>query len=70
VSPETCAQSGVLAPVVGIVGSIQALEAIKVLTDFGETLAGRLLLLDAKRMEWRTLKVRRDPACSVCGGVS
>ncbi len=70
VSPETCAQTGVLAPVVGIVGSIQALEAIKVLTDFGETLAGRLLLLDAKRMEWRTLKVRRDPACPVCGGVS
>ena len=69
-APETCAQTGVLAPVVGIVGSIQALEAIKVLTDFGETLAGRLLLLDAKRMEWRTLKVRRDPACPVCGGVS
>ncbi len=68
VAPETCAQTGVLAPVVGIVGSIQALEAIKVLTDFGETLAGRLLLLDAKRMEWRTLKVRRDPACPVCGG--
>ncbi len=68
-SPETCAQTGVLAPVVGIVGSIQALEAIKVLAGFGETLAGRLLLLDAKRMEWRTLKVRRDPACPVCGGV-
>lgn len=67
-APETCAQTGVLAPVVGIVGSIQALEAIKVLTGLGETLAGRLLLLDAKRMEWRTLKVRRDPACPVCGG--
>ena len=67
-APETCAQSGVLAPVVGIVGAIQALEAIKVLTGLGETLAGRLLLLDAKRMEWRTLRVRRDPACPVCGG--
>ncbi|QQS54945.1 MAG: molybdopterin-synthase adenylyltransferase MoeB [Candidatus Competibacteraceae bacterium] len=65
---ETCAQTGVLAPVVGIIGAIQALEAIKVLTDLGETLAGRLLLLDAKRMEWRTLTVRRDPTCPVCGG--
>lgn len=67
IPPETCAQTGVLAPVVGIIGSLQALEAIKVLADLGETLDGRLLLLDAKRMEWRTLKVRRDPTCPVCG---
>ena len=64
---ETCAQTGVLAPVVGIIGGIQALEAIKVLAGLGETLGGRLLLLDAKRMEWRTMKVRRNPACPVCG---
>ena len=66
-NPETCAQTGVLAPVVGVIGSIQAVEAIKVLTGLGETLEGRLLLLDAARMEWRTMKVRRDPACPVCG---
>ncbi|MDG4553706.1 MAG: molybdopterin-synthase adenylyltransferase MoeB [Candidatus Competibacter sp.] len=68
VPPETCAQTGVLAPVVGIIGSLQALEAIKVLSGLGETLAGRLLLLDAKRMEWRTVKVQRWPGCPVCGG--
>ncbi|CDI01986.1 Molybdopterin-synthase adenylyltransferase [Candidatus Competibacter denitrificans Run_A_D11] len=66
-STETCAQTGVLAPVVGVIGSIQALEVIKMLVGCGETLAGRLLLLDAARMEWRTLKVQRNPACSVCG---
>ena len=65
--PETCAQTGVLAPVVGIIGSIQAVEAIKVLTGLGETLGGRLLLLDAARMEWRTMKARRDSACPACG---
>ena len=64
---ETCAQTGVLAPVVGVIGSLQAVEALKVLTGIGETLDGRLLLLDAARMEWRTLKARRDPNCPVCG---
>ncbi|MBK9950851.1 MAG: molybdopterin-synthase adenylyltransferase MoeB [Candidatus Competibacteraceae bacterium] len=66
-NPETCAQTGVLAPIVGIIGSIQALEAIKVLTGLGEPLDGRLLLLDGARMEWRTMKVRRDPTCPICG---
>jgi adenylyltransferase/sulfurtransferase len=64
---ETCAQTGVLAPVVGVIGSLQAVEAIKVLTGLGETLDGRLLLLDAARMEWRTMKVRRWEGCPVCG---
>ncbi|MBK8181863.1 MAG: molybdopterin-synthase adenylyltransferase MoeB [Candidatus Competibacteraceae bacterium] len=64
---ETCAQTGVLAPMVGIIGSIQALEAIKLLTGLGETLDGRLLLVDAARMEWQMMKVRRDPSCVVCG---
>ena len=64
---ETCAQTGVLAPVVGVIGSLQAVEAIKVLTDIGETLHGRLLLLDAARMEWRILKAGRWPECPVCG---
>ncbi len=60
-----CSTNGVLAPVVGIIGSIQATEAIKVLTGIGETLHGRLLLLDALHMEWRTVRLRPDPGC-VC----
>lgn len=68
--PETCAQTGVLAPVVGVIGSLQAVEAIKVLTQLGEPLDGRLLLLDATRMEWRTVKVKRWSECPVCGGQS
>lgn len=67
VLPEACAQNGVLAPVVGVIGSIQAVEVIKLLADFGEPLTGHLLMFDAKRMEWRTLRVRRDPNCPVCG---
>ncbi len=64
---ESCSQTGVLAPLVGIIGSIQATETIKVLLDIGETLAGRLLLLDAFGMEWRSIKLRKDPDCPVCG---
>ncbi|MFO1424513.1 MAG: molybdopterin-synthase adenylyltransferase MoeB [Candidatus Competibacteraceae bacterium] len=67
VNAETCAQTGVLAPVVGVIGSLQAVEAIKVLTGLGEILNGRLLLLDAARMEWRMLKAPRWPECPVCG---
>ena len=62
----SCSENGVLAPVVGIIGSIQSTEAIKVLTGVGETLHGRLLLLDAQHMEWRSLKLKKDPACPVC----
>src|SRR5690606_17778878 len=62
----SCAQSGVIAPLVGIVGSVQALEAIKLLAGFGESLVGRLQLLDAKTMSWRELRLTRDPACAVC----
>ena len=59
--------AGVVGPVVGIVGSLQATEVLKVLLGVGETLAGRLLVIDALSMEWRTLRLRRDPACPVCG---
>lgn len=62
----TCAANGVLAPLVGIIGSVQALEAIKLLTGFGQSLAGRLLLLDARYLQWREIKLRKDPQCSVC----
>ncbi len=62
-----CAEFGVLAPVAGIIGSIQATETIKVLLDLGETLTGRLMIVDAYTMEIRTTKLTRDPACPVCG---
>jgi adenylyltransferase/sulfurtransferase len=64
---ESCSQTGVLAPLVGIIGSIQATETIKVLLDIGATLTGRLLVLDALTMEWRSIKLRKDPDCPVCG---
>lgn len=63
----TCAANGVLAPVVGVIGSMQALEAIKLICGFGTTLAGRLLLLDARHSQWRELKLPKDKNCPVCG---
>lgn len=63
---QTCAENGILAPIVGIIGSLQALEAIKVLTGIGEPLDGRLLILDGRTLELRTLKLRPDPHCPVC----
>ena len=63
----TCSEAGVLGPVVGMIGSLQALEAIKLLAGFGEPLVGRLLLVDALSSRFRELKVKRDPACTVCG---
>ncbi|MCU7798114.1 MAG: molybdopterin-synthase adenylyltransferase MoeB [Candidatus Thiodiazotropha sp. (ex Myrtea spinifera)] len=63
---ETCSANGVLAPLVGVVGSIQAIEAIKVLTRAGTPLIGKLLLFDALQMEWRTIGLRPDPACPIC----
>jgi len=63
---QSCSTNGVLAPVVGIIGSIQAVEAIKIIAGFGEDLNGKLLLLDANTMEWRTIKLKKDPACPVC----
>lgn len=65
---EPCAEFGVLAPAAGIVGSIQAAETLKLLLGVGQTLTGRVLLLDVLTMEWRELKLRKDPACPVCSG--
>lgn len=62
-----CAVMGVFAPLTGIVGAVQAAEALKVLMGCGETLAGRLLLLDGLVMDWRSISVPRDPDCAVCG---
>lgn len=64
-----CATLGVFAPLVGIVGATQAAEALKLLSGTGESLAGRLLMLDARRMEWTTLRARRQPACPVCASL-
>lgn len=61
-----CATTGVFAPLVGIIGSMQAAEAIKVIADVGKTLKGRLLMLDAFDMQWHSVRVKRDPACLVC----
>jgi adenylyltransferase/sulfurtransferase len=63
---ETCSQSGVLAPLLGIIGSIQATETLKLLIGIGETLTGRLLLLDAVNLEWQCVTVRKNPQCPVC----
>ncbi|KQB52534.1 molybdopterin-synthase adenylyltransferase [Pseudomonas endophytica] len=63
----TCSEAGVIGPLVGLVGSLQALEALKLLVGFGEPLVGRLLLVDALSTRFRELRVKRDPACSVCG---
>ncbi len=66
----SCARNGVMAPVVGIIGAVQAMEAIKLLAGVGEPLTGRLLLLDALTMQWRSLRLPRDPACPVCAGAA
>jgi len=62
-----CSDNGILAPVVGILGSMQALEAIKLICNIGETLHNRLLIFDALALQWRTMKLNKDPDCPVCG---
>lgn len=62
----SCAANGVLAPLVGIIGSMQALEAIKLIVGFGTSLAGKLLVFDARHSQWRELKLPKDPQCPVC----
>ena len=65
-----CATTGVLSPVLGMVGSAQAVEALKLLGGFGEPLVGRLLSVDAFKMNWHTVRFRKDPACPVCSAES
>ena len=64
---ESCARNGVLGPAVGIAGSIQATEVMKLICDTGRSLRGRLLVFDALNMEWREISLSRDPRCEVCG---
>lgn len=63
----SCSEAGVIGPLVGLVGSLQALEALKLLAGFGEPLVGRLLLIDALSSHFREMRIRRDPACACCG---
>ena len=65
-----CAVMGVFAPLTGIIGAVQAAEALKLLCGAGESLSGRLLLLDCLRMEWRSVRLAKDPACKVCSKAS
>jgi molybdopterin/thiamine biosynthesis adenylyltransferase len=62
-----CAVMGVFAPLTGIIGTTQAAEALKLVAGIGESLSGRLLLLDALDMDWRTVRFRKDAGCAVCG---
>ncbi|MEX0449372.1 molybdopterin-synthase adenylyltransferase MoeB [Spiribacter sp. 221] len=64
---QSCSETGVLGPLTGVIGSLQAVEAVKVVTGLGESLAGRLLVVDALTQQWRRLSLRRDPQCPVCG---
>lgn len=64
---ESCVENGVLAPVAGLVGTIQALQAIKVLLGLGEQLCGELLLIDGLDLSFRKVKIVKDSKCSICG---
>ncbi len=63
---EACSDVGVFSPLLGIIGSIEAAEAIKILIGAGDTLTGRVVVIDVMSMEWRALKLKKDPACPVC----
>jgi adenylyltransferase/sulfurtransferase len=62
-----CSVMGVFAPLTGVIGASQAMEAIKLLAAVGDSPGGRLVIVDAKSAEWRSVRVKRDPACAVCG---
>ncbi len=62
----SCVEAGVMAPVVGIVGAVQAMEAIKVIANYGTPKQGKILMLDAMTMSWREMKLMKMPTCSVC----
>lgn len=67
---ETCSHSGVIAPLVGVIGSVQAVEVIKVLLDIGQNLCGRLLLFDGFRSQWRSVQFPKDLDCPVCTSIT
>ena len=61
-----CSTMGVFAPLTGVIGAMQAMEALKLTAGIGESLDGRLMMLDAKNAEWRAVRVKKDPGCGVC----
>ena len=63
---QTCSEVGVLSPLLGVIGSIQAVETIKLLSEIGQSLAGRLLILDAFTMQWREIKLKQNQNCPIC----
>ena len=63
----SCSHNGVMAPLVGIIGSMQAMETIKIISDIGNSMVGRLLLLDASTAQWREMRLLKDPDCEACG---
>ncbi len=65
-----CTESGILGPVVGTIGTMQALEAIKLIVGFGTTLQGQLLIFDGAAMEWQRISLTPDPSCPVCRGIT
>ncbi len=66
ITDETCTANGVISPLLGIVGSIQAIETMKLIMEIGQTLIGRLILFDAMSMEWHQARLAKDPECPVC----
>lgn len=69
-SVDTCAQAGILGPVVGMVGCVQAIEALKLVCEMGDSLAGRLILFDGLSMDWNEIQLRKNDTCPVCSNVS
>ncbi|AIR68398.1 molybdopterin-synthase adenylyltransferase MoeB [Dickeya fangzhongdai] len=69
-SALTCVEAGVMAPLVGVIGSLQALETIKLLARYGQPLAGKLLLFDAMTMQFREMRLPKNPDCDICGQTS
>ena len=65
-----CSTMGIFAPLVGIIGSMQAAEALKLIAGIGNSLVGQLCMLDARTMTWSSIKIRRDTMCSVCGAIT
>jgi len=68
IEAATCAAEGVVAPLVGVIGSMQALETLNILVDVGAHLAGRLLMFDGMTMEWEAIKLPKNPSCPACSG--
>jgi len=66
-STLSCVEAGVMAPLVGVIGSLQAMETIRLLTNYGGSVTGKLLLYDAMTLQFREIKLAKDPGCEVCG---